>query len=112
MFDLKPRLITEDAGKISLAGSKSNHGCVPGVGGFCGVVYPLLEAVDDDDEDEEWEDEEEDASEERDIGLRRLIWSTEQQSPLVEAALEPGLLPVGVDTVEVAGETAIEATGM
>ena len=86
--------------------------------GFCGVVYPLLEAVDDDDddddlvEDEEEEEEFEDASEERDIGLRRLIWSAtlEQQSPLVEAAEEPGLLPVGVDTAEVTGEPAIDAT--
>ena len=84
---------------------------VPGVAGFCGVVYPLLDAVDDDDDDDV-EDEEDEASEERDIGLRRLIWS-EQQSPLVEAALEPGLLPVGVDTAEVTGEpAAIEATGM
>ena len=69
-----------------------------------------MDAVDDDDDDDV-EDEEDEASEERDIGLRRLIWS-EQQSPLVEAALEPGLLPVGVDTVEVTGEAAIEATGM
>lgn len=80
--------------------------------GFCGVVYPLLEAVDDL-EDDEWEDEAvEEASDERDIGLRRLIWSS-WQSPLVEAALEPGLLPVGVDTAEVTGEeeAATDVTG-
>ena len=31
---------------------------------------------------------------------------------MVEAADEPGLLPVGVETVDVPGEPAIEATGM
>ena len=68
-----------------------------------------MDAVDDDDDDDVEDEEDELASEERDIGLRRLIWS-EQQSPLVEAAEEPGLLPVGVDTAEVTGEPAIDVT--
>jgi hypothetical protein len=69
----------------------------PGVAGFCGVVYPLFDAV------EEEEDEvEEPESEDMDIGLRRL-----RSSPLVLAALDPGLLPVGVDVADVDGVMGI-----
>ena len=53
-------------------------------------------------------EDDDEASDDRDIGLRRL----RSQSPLVEAALEPGLLPVGVETAEVTGEAATDATGM
>ena len=80
---------------------------LPGVAGFCGVEYPLFDAVDDEDEEETVEDDDE-ASDDSDIGLSRL----RSQSPLVEAALDPGLLPVGVETVDVTGEAATDATGM
>jgi hypothetical protein len=59
----------------------------PGVAGFCGVVYPLLDAVELLDDVDEEADEEIDESEDSDIGLSWL-----RSSPFVLAALDPGLL--------------------